>query len=84
VTAAREMLTSTLKWRKEFKVDKIITGETFDDTVFGKVGIISGKDCEGRPVRSTRATTRAVTYDFFGRSLTTFTVPWTKKWSLRT
>jgi hypothetical protein len=55
------------------------TKETFDESVFGKVGIISGKDREGRPVRSTRATTRAITDAFLGRSLITFTVLWTKR-----
>lgn len=58
VAAAREMLASTLKWRKEFNVDEVTTKETFDESVFGKVGVISGKDSEGRPVRTTRATTR--------------------------
>ena len=57
VAAAREMLASTLKWRKEFNVDEV-TKEAFDESVFGKVGIISGKDSEGRPVRTARATTR--------------------------
>jgi len=73
------MLASTLKWRKEFNVDEITTKETFDESVFGKVGVISGNDCEGRPVRSTRTATRAVTDTFLGRLLTTFMVLWTKR-----
>jgi len=72
------MLASTLKWRREFKVDEI-TKETFDESVFGKVGVISGKDCEGRPVRPTRFATRTVTDPFLARSLTTFMVLWTKR-----
>ena len=78
MAAAREMLAATLKWRMEFKVDEI-TKETFDESVFGKVGVISGNDREGRPVRSTRATTRAVTNAFLGRSHTTFMVLWIKR-----
>lgn len=49
------MLTSTLKWRHEFKADEV-KNETFPDEVFSKVGIISGKDKDGRPV----------TYNFYG------------------
>lgn len=44
------MLTSTLRWREEFKVDSIMQ-ETFPD-VFSGVGRIFGKDKEGRPVVS--------------------------------
>jgi hypothetical protein len=49
------MLISTLKWREEFKVDNLVK-EEFPEDVFGKVGVISGKDKEGRPV----------TYNFYG------------------
>jgi phosphatidylinositol transfer protein SFH5 len=49
------MLISTLKWRHEFKVDDLKT-ETFPEDVFGKVGVISGRDKGGRPV----------TYNFYG------------------
>ncbi|KAG8799216.1 Non-classical phosphatidylinositol transfer protein (PITP) [Serendipita sp. 398] len=53
--AAKDMLVSTLKWRKEFKVEGI-TSEQFPEDVFGKVGVICGKDKGGRPV----------TYNFYG------------------
>jgi phosphatidylinositol transfer protein SFH5 len=53
--AAETMLISTLKWRHEFKVDELKT-ETFPEDVFGKVGVISGRDKGGRPV----------TYNFYG------------------
>ncbi|PVG04713.1 CRAL/TRIO domain-containing protein [Serendipita vermifera] len=53
--AAKTMLVSTLKWREEFKVDHLAK-EEFPEDVFGKVGVISGKDKEGRPV----------TYNFYG------------------
>jgi len=53
--AAETMLVGTLKWRHEFKVDELKT-ETFPEDVFGKVGVISGRDKEGRPV----------TYNFYG------------------
>lgn len=52
---AQAMLTATLKWRHEFKADETVT-EVFSEEVFGKVGVISGKDKEGRPV----------TYNFYG------------------
>ncbi|CAG8685543.1 11067_t:CDS:2 [Acaulospora colombiana] len=53
--AAKSMLVSTLKWREEFKVDHLAK-EEFPEDVFGKVGVISGKDKAGRPV----------TYNFYG------------------
>ncbi|KAG8813075.1 Non-classical phosphatidylinositol transfer protein (PITP) [Serendipita sp. 399] len=53
--AAKDMLVATLKWRKEYKVEGI-TKEEFPEDVFGKVGVISGKDKGGRPV----------TYNFYG------------------
>ncbi|KIM22854.1 hypothetical protein M408DRAFT_28393 [Serendipita vermifera MAFF 305830] len=53
--AAEAMLIATLKWRREFKVDDLKT-ENFPEDVFGKVGVISGKDKDGRPV----------TYNFYG------------------
>ena len=43
------MLTETLKWRAEFKIDEVMQ-ETFDKDVFGKLGRVYGKDKEGRPV----------------------------------
>jgi hypothetical protein len=49
------MLLNTLKWRRDFKADEL-KSETFPDDIFGKVGKISGKDKEGRPV----------TYNFYG------------------
>ncbi|KAJ2658209.1 Non-classical phosphatidylinositol transfer protein (PITP) [Coemansia sp. RSA 1200] len=52
---AREMLTSTLKWRAEFGVDALLD-ETFPPEIFGVVGYIHGTDKEGRPV----------TYNFYG------------------
>ncbi|KAJ2864817.1 Non-classical phosphatidylinositol transfer protein (PITP) [Coemansia erecta] len=52
---AREMLTSTLKWRAEFGVDALLD-ETFPEEVFGSVGYMHGTDKEGRPV----------TYNFYG------------------
>jgi len=50
--AAEQMLTSTLKWRHEFKPDR---KDEFPE-IFSKVGVISGKDKDGRPV----------TYNFYG------------------
>ncbi|KAJ1729769.1 Non-classical phosphatidylinositol transfer protein (PITP) [Coemansia sp. Benny D160-2] len=52
---AREMLTSTLKWRAEFGVDALLD-ETFPSEIFGAVGYIHGTDKAGRPV----------TYNFYG------------------
>ncbi|KAF7728404.1 Non-classical phosphatidylinositol transfer protein (PITP) [Apophysomyces ossiformis] len=49
VEAAVKMLTDTLKWRKEFKTDEILS-ESFDEAVFGKVGYMHKTDKEGRPV----------------------------------
>lgn len=43
------MLTDTLKWRKEFKVDGILD-EKFPEDVFGGVGHVFGHDKEGHPV----------------------------------
>lgn len=43
------MMISTLKWRKEFKADSILT-EEFPQDIFGAVGHVFGKDKDGRPV----------------------------------
>lgn len=43
------MLTATLRWRDEMKVDDIMA-EKFPDDVFSGVGRIFGHDKEGRPV----------------------------------
>ena len=43
------MLTDTLKWREEFKIDELMT-EEFPADVFGQLGHISGVDKGGRPV----------------------------------
>ena len=48
------MLVGTLKWRKEFDMESLMT-ETFDDDIFGKIGYIAGHDKEGRPVRYVRS-----------------------------
>ena len=50
VSEAQEMLVGTLKWRKEFDMESLMT-ETFDEDIFGKIGYIAGHDKEGRPVR---------------------------------
>lgn len=43
------MMAATLKWRHEQKIDELLE-ETFDDSIFGKVGYVSGHDTDGRPV----------------------------------
>ncbi len=49
VQQAADMLVATLKWRDEFKIDEIMQ-EKFDSEVFGKLGVVYGKDKEGHPV----------------------------------
>ncbi|EJF59368.1 CRAL/TRIO domain-containing protein [Dichomitus squalens LYAD-421 SS1] len=49
VKDATDMLVNTLKWRDEFKIDKVLK-EQFDPEVFGKLGRVYGKDKQGRPV----------------------------------
>ncbi|ORY98832.1 CRAL-TRIO domain-containing protein [Syncephalastrum racemosum] len=49
VEIAAEMLTNTLRWRKEFKADEILE-ESFDQEVFGSVGYTYETDKDGRPV----------------------------------
>ncbi|EMD38799.1 hypothetical protein CERSUDRAFT_112536 [Gelatoporia subvermispora B] len=49
VEAARKMLSDTLKWREEFKVDEVTKAE-YDEETFGGVGKIFGHDKDGRPV----------------------------------
>ncbi|KAH8103829.1 CRAL-TRIO domain-containing protein [Cristinia sonorae] len=49
VSQAHDMLVATLKWRKQFDIESLLT-EKFDDAVFGKVGYVVGRDKEGRPV----------------------------------
>lgn len=46
---AAEMLTNSLKWRKDFKADEVLE-ESFDQDVFGPVGFTYKTDKEGRPV----------------------------------
>ncbi|CAO3600484.1 unnamed protein product [Absidia cylindrospora] len=43
------MLVDSLKWRKEFKADELVT-ESFDVDLFGSLGYLHGKDKAGRPV----------------------------------
>jgi hypothetical protein len=43
------MLTATIRWRDEFKVDEVVK-EEFPEDVFGKLGYVYGKDEGGRPV----------------------------------
>ena len=43
------MMTATLKWREEMKIDEIMK-EEFPDKIFSGVGRIFGKDKGGRPV----------------------------------
>ena len=50
MSKAQDMLLETLKWRKEFDIDSLMT-EEFDDAIFGKIGYIAGHDKEGRPVK---------------------------------
>ena len=49
VDAAGKMFTDTLKWRVEFRAAETVN-EQFDETVFGKLGHVHGKDKEGRPI----------------------------------
>ncbi|KAI8875161.1 CRAL/TRIO domain-containing protein [Backusella circina FSU 941] len=54
---AREMLTNTLKWRKEFNADTILE-EEFDTSIFNNdIGLLYKTDNEGSPV----------TYNFYGK-----------------
>ncbi|KAI0929685.1 hypothetical protein AcW1_007032 [Taiwanofungus camphoratus] len=48
VNDAHKMLVDTLRWRKEFKVDEAVSEKYPSE--FDKVGIVYGKDKEGRPV----------------------------------
>lgn len=49
VIEAETMMTATLKWREEMKIDEIMT-EEFPDKIFAGVGRIFGKDKGGRPI----------------------------------
>ncbi|CAG8597115.1 423_t:CDS:2 [Ambispora gerdemannii] len=50
VAEAQVMLTNTIKWRLEFKVDGILE-EKFDEAIFpGRIGFIHGLDIKNRPV----------------------------------
>ncbi|KAJ2501359.1 Non-classical phosphatidylinositol transfer protein (PITP) [Coemansia sp. RSA 1972] len=55
VQLARSMLTNTLQWRAEYGADTILD-EQFPEDVFGHVGMLYGRDVDGRPV----------TYNFYG------------------
>ncbi|KAJ2129742.1 Non-classical phosphatidylinositol transfer protein (PITP) [Coemansia sp. RSA 921] len=55
VHLARSMLTNTLQWRAEYGADTILD-EHFPEEVFGHVGMVYGRDTDGRPV----------TYNFYG------------------
>ncbi|KAJ1858859.1 Non-classical phosphatidylinositol transfer protein (PITP) [Coemansia sp. RSA 1822] len=55
VHLARTMLVNTLQWRAEYGTDSILD-EQFPDDVFGHVGMLYGRDKDGRPV----------TYNFYG------------------
>lgn len=46
---AKEMLISTLRWRKSFKVDEAMK-EKFPEDVFGKLGRTYGRDKDGHPI----------------------------------
>ena len=46
---AQTMLLATLKWRQEFDIDAV-RAESFPEDVFGKLGVVAGKDKDGRPV----------------------------------
>jgi hypothetical protein len=46
---AKDMLISTLRWRKSFKVDEVMK-EKFPEDVFGKLGRTYGKDKDGHPI----------------------------------
>ena len=54
VRDARDMIISTLRWRKTFNIEAIMK-EEFPQDVFGKLGHIYGTDKEGRPVVSVAA-----------------------------
>lgn len=43
------MLTATLRWRNQFKVNEVVK-EEFPDEVFGNLGYVYGHDRSGRPV----------------------------------
>ena len=47
--AAQTMLTATLRWRDEMKIDEIMA-EQFPDDVFAGVGRMFGHDKGNRPV----------------------------------
>lgn len=49
MAAAEAMLTATLRWRQEFKVEELLS-EEFPEDVFGGVGRVYGHDNAGRPV----------------------------------
>jgi len=49
VEAAATMLTATLRWRAQFKVDEALE-EKFPEELFGKLGRVYGRDKGGRPV----------------------------------
>jgi hypothetical protein len=51
VREARDMFTSTLKWRKTFDIEAVMK-EEFPQDVFGSLGHIYGTDKEGRPIVS--------------------------------
>ncbi|KAG1850709.1 CRAL-TRIO domain-containing protein [Suillus subluteus] len=46
---AKDMLVSTLRWRKSFKVDEAMQ-EKFPEDVFGQLGRTYGKDKDGHPI----------------------------------
>ncbi|KAG1764807.1 CRAL-TRIO domain-containing protein [Suillus occidentalis] len=46
---AKDMLISTLRWRKSFKIDEAMK-EQFPEDVFGKLGRTYGKDKDGHPI----------------------------------
>ncbi|KAF8605958.1 CRAL/TRIO domain-containing protein [Ceratobasidium sp. AG-I] len=49
VDEAGKMFISTLKWRAEFRATDTVN-EQFDQSIFGKLGYVHGKDKEGRPI----------------------------------
>ncbi|KDQ13018.1 hypothetical protein BOTBODRAFT_112040 [Botryobasidium botryosum FD-172 SS1] len=49
VEEAGKMLTSTLKWREEYKAAET-ADEEFPQDVFGGIGFVAGRDKEGRPI----------------------------------
>ncbi|KAH7101554.1 CRAL-TRIO domain-containing protein [Auriculariales sp. MPI-PUGE-AT-0066] len=46
---AKTMLVDALKWRQEMNIPAIME-EAFPEDVFGKLGVVAGKDNDGRPV----------------------------------